>query len=190
MVCPSIPSLTMLSSSSGVGSSSGGNAAVIDFFESRASSSSASSSSASLWRDCGRFYSKRLWHQLSNALQAVIAAEAAREDRKPGELLDIYEKAISDFEAKLNPFTMVCLCAALLPDCKDPDDALKFLEEIGNKVKKGAAVAASSAAVVATNASELKSQIHLEAFTYVRILQGKIYLSEKKDMAKAKVILH
>ena len=81
---------------------------------------------------------------------------------------------------------LVYLCSSLLPDFPNVDAALNFLEELASKVNKNAT---SSGSGGFGGVEPAKPQINLEALTYARILQGKIYLCEKGDIAKTKTIL-
>jgi len=165
-----------------------GSAAVVEFFESGSSPSYErySEAEAKIWRECSKLYGKRLWHQLSAKLQDLIAAVNARPNKKQGDLVEIYEKGIHEFEGKLNPLKLVCLCSLLLPDFPTVDAALKFLEELAGKVHKNAFTSGGGGF---GGVEPPKPQINLEAFTYARILQGKIYLWQKGDVIKTKSIL-
>jgi len=164
------------------------SAAVVEFFESGSNPAwgNPSEDEADIWRECSKLYGKRLWHQLSAKLQELIAVVNARPNKKQGDLIQIYEKGIHEFEAKLNPLKLVYLCSSLLPDFPNVDAALNFLEELASKVNKNAT---SSGSGGFGGVETAKPQINLEAFTYARILQGKIYLCEKGDIAKTKTIL-
>ena len=78
------------------------SAAVVEFFESGLSPTYErySEAEAKIWRECSKLYGKRLWHQLSAKLQDLIAAVNARPNKKQGDLVEIYEKGIHEFEGK------------------------------------------------------------------------------------------
>ena len=78
------------------------SAAVVEFFESRSNPTSGShtEAEADIWRECSKLYAKRLWHQLSAKLQELIAVVNTRPNKKQGELIEIYERGIHEFEAK------------------------------------------------------------------------------------------
>jgi len=163
------------------------SAAVVEFFESESNTAHGiSSNEADIWRECSKLYGKRLWHQLSSKLQELIAVVSTRQNKKQGDLIQIYEKGIQEFEAKLNPLKLVCLCSSLLQDFPNVDAALKFLEELASKVDKNVNGLGSGGF---GGVEVSKPQINREAFTYARILQGRIYLCEKGDNSKTKIIL-
>ena len=77
------------------------SAAVVEFFESESNTAHGiSSNEADIWRECSKLYGKRLWHQLSSKLQELIAVVSTRQNKKQGDLIQIYEKGIQEFEAK------------------------------------------------------------------------------------------
>ena len=73
------------------------SAAVVEFFESE---SNTASNETDIWRECSKLYGKRLWHQLSSKLQELIAVVSTRQNKKQGDLIQIYEKGIHEFETK------------------------------------------------------------------------------------------
>jgi len=164
------------------------SAAVVEFFESQSNPACGhpSEAEADIWRECSKLYGKRLWHQLSAKLQDLIAVVNASPTKKQGDLINIYEKGIHEFEAKLNPLKLVYLCSSLLPDFPNVDAALNFLDDLASKVNKNT-TSLSSGGFGGVEAA--KPQINIEAFIYARILQGKIYLCEKGDIVKTKTIL-
>lgn len=78
------------------------SAAVVEFFESGSNPAwgNPSEDEADIWRECSKLYGKRLWHQLSAKLLELIAVVNDRPNKKQGDLIQIYEKGIHEFEAK------------------------------------------------------------------------------------------
>lgn len=66
------------------------------------------------------------------------------------------------------------------------DAALIFLDDLASKVNK---IASSSGSSGFGGMETARPQINLDAITYARILQGKIYLCEKGDIGKTKAVL-
>ena len=56
--------------------------------------------------ELGQLYDKRLWHQLTEALQALIFDESLWVDRN---ILDLYKDFVEKFETKLNSLRLVIL---------------------------------------------------------------------------------
>jgi hypothetical protein len=75
------------------------SASVCEFFDASSARSTCPPAEADLFRDCSQLYTRRLWHQLSGKLHELIVLLQKRK-RDPGELIALYQKAISEFEAK------------------------------------------------------------------------------------------
>ena len=67
---------------------------------------------------------------------------------------------------RLNPLSLVQICTPILERFQDKDEALKFIEKIGEKVKSNS-----------------------EAFALTKVLQGKIQLDCFNNVEKTKVSL-
>ena len=65
---------------------------------------------------------------------------------------------------RLNPLSLVQICTPILEQFQDKDEALKFIEKIGEKVKSNP-----------------------EAFALTKVLQGKIQLDCFNNVEKTKV---
>merc|ERR1712004_851561 len=98
---------------------------------------------ASLWRQAKDFHQRRLWHQLTGILKSLV--------KRP------------ELEIKLNPLSLVDICTPIVNGFKDAEEAVQFLEKIGDKVK-----------------------VNTEAFVMTRVLVGKLQLVQFKDTAKTK----
>merc|ERR1712018_659152 len=119
---------------------------------------------ASLWRKAKDFHQRRLWHQLTQVLLSlVVRPELQKNDN---DLWQLYTNVIADFEIKLNPLSLVDICTPIVNRFEDAEEALQFLEKIGDKVKA-----------------------NTEAFGMTRVLIGKLQLLQFKDVAKTKAIV-
>merc|ERR1712018_939072 len=119
---------------------------------------------ASLWRKAKDFHQRRLWHQLTQVLLSlVVRPELQKNDN---DLWQLYTNDIADFEIKLNPLSLVDICTPIVNRFEDAEEALQFLEKIGDKVKA-----------------------RTEAFGMTRVLIGKLQLTQFKDVAKTKAIV-
>jgi len=116
-----------------------------------------------LWRQAKDFHQRRLWHQLTNVLLSLVKRD---ELQKNDDLWQLYTNVIADFEIKLNPLSLVDICTPVVNRFEDAEEALQFLEKIGDKVKA-----------------------NTEAFVMTRVLVGRLQLSQFKDNAKTKEIV-
>lgn len=81
------------------------------------------------WTEFENLYSKKLWHQLTlKLLEYVRRGES-------GDLVELYENFITDFETRLNPFYLVEIMAHVVREKKDRKEALDLLSGIKKKVK-------------------------------------------------------
>ena len=67
------------------------------------------------YEELGNFYDKKLWHQLSLALESFLVNP---KNNKGKNIIELYDKFISTFEARLNEvkFAKICnLIAKTLP---------------------------------------------------------------------------
>jgi len=118
---------------------------------------------ASLWRKAKDFHQRRLWHQLTQVLLSLVERP---ELQKNDDLWQLYTNVVADFEIKLNPLSLVDICTPIVNRFEDAEEALQFLEKIGDKVKA-----------------------RTEAFVMTRVLIGKLQLTQLKDTAKTKAIV-
>merc|ERR1712141_611837 len=107
-----------------------------------------------LWRQAKDFHQRRLWHQLTNVLLSLVKRD---ELQKNDDLWQLYTNVIADFEIKLNPLSLVDICTPVVNRFEDAEEALQFLEKIGDKVKA-----------------------NTEAFVMTRVLVGRLQLSQFK----------
>ena len=67
---------------------------------------------------------------------------------------------------RLNPLSLVQICMPIVDQIKDKDEALQFVEKLGEKIKADPA-----------------------AFALTKVLQGKLQLDRFVDVEKTKVII-
>jgi 26S proteasome regulatory subunit N9 len=116
-----------------------------------------------LWRQLKDYHQRRLWHQLTGILLELVKRP---ELQKSDDLWQLYTNVIADFELKLNTLSLVDICTPVVNRFEDAEEALQFLEKIGEKVKA-----------------------NTEAFVMTRVLIGKLQLVQFKDAAKTKAIV-
>merc|ERR1711860_156245 len=87
---------------------------------------------ASLWRQAKDFHQRRLWHQLTGILKSLVKRP---ELDKGDDLWQLYNNVIADFEIKLNPLSLVDICTPIVNGFKDAEEAVQFLEKIGDQFK-------------------------------------------------------
>jgi len=116
-----------------------------------------------VWRKAKDYHQRRLWHQLTGVLLTLSKQE---ELQKNDDLWQLYNNVIADFELKLNPLSLVDICTPIVNRFDNAEEALQFLEKIGDKVKA-----------------------NTEAFVMTRVLIGKLQLLQFKDVAKTKAIV-
>jgi len=115
---------------------------------------------AQLWQQIQDYHQRRHWHQLTTLMLELVA----RPELQSGEQLqELYTEAISDFESKLNPLSLVQICMPIVDQFKDNDEAFQFVEKLGEKIKANP-----------------------EAFALAKVLEGKIQLDRYKNIEKAK----
>jgi len=115
---------------------------------------------AQIWQQIQDYHQRRHWHQLTTLMLELVA----RPELQAGEQLqELYTEAISDFESKLNPLSLVQICMPIVDQFKDNDEALQFVEKLGEKIKANP-----------------------EAFALAKVLEGKIQLDRYKNIEKTK----
>ena len=67
---------------------------------------------------------------------------------------------------RLNPLSLAQICMPIVDQIKDKDEALQFVEKLGEKIKADQ-----------------------EAFALTKVLQGKLQLDRFEDVEKTKVII-
>jgi len=85
-------------------------------------------------------YNKKLWHQLTLQLKEIVKLPSML---KEDNIIQLCNKFVADFESKMNPLSLVQLGMVALDQHKeDHEQAIKFIERIGEKVKQNDEAAA------------------------------------------------
>jgi len=113
------------------------------------------------WTRIEELYNKKLWHQLTLELQTLV-----KDATMKGQLVQLYQNFIADFETKLNPLYLAQLAQTVLEEFADPEEGIAFVEKIGDKVKSNP-----------------------EAFALTKLLIGKIRLHNKNQQKETKAII-
>ena len=79
-------------------------------------------------------------------------------------LISLYQEFIVDFEARLDPLSLVLIGQAVMERFTDPEEAIKFVEKI-----------------------EEKTKMNKEAFVLTKVLIGKIKLHKYNQRKETKV---
>jgi len=110
-----------------------------------------------IWAKIEEHYNNKLWHQLTLQLKELVKLPSMKEGDK---LIKMYNQFIVDFDSKLNPLSLVNIANVVLERFEKADEGQKFIEQVGEKVKKND-----------------------EAYALTRILVGKIKL-HKYDLRR------
>jgi len=113
------------------------------------------------WVKVEELYNKKLWHQLTIALQSLIKEPSLQDN-----LISLYQEFIVDFEARLDPLSLVLIGQAVMERFTDPEEAIKFVEKI-----------------------EEKTKMNKEAFVLTKVLIGKIKLHKYDQRKETKLII-
>lgn len=85
------------------------------------------------WAAIEDFYSRKLWHQLTENLMEIVKLPCYS---KGTHLIDMYKNFLSEFEQKINPLSLVeILCPYVIRQYTDAEEALAFLTKVKDKVK-------------------------------------------------------
>lgn len=118
---------------------------------------------AQIWQQIGDYFQKKHWHQLT----VLMLELAVRPELQSGDQLhQLYTESIADFESKINPLSLVQICMPIVEQFKDKEEALQFVEKLGEKVK--------------TNQ---------EAFAQTKVLQGQLQLDHLGNIEKTKNLI-
>lgn len=115
------------------------------------------------WALLEEYHNKKLWHQLTLKLSTFVKNDFLQQDE---ELIQLYNNFIQVFENKINPLALVEIVVQIIPQFKNPNDAVKFLESIETKVKANS-----------------------EAVALCKVLQGNIHLLQLNNPDAAKKII-
>jgi len=115
---------------------------------------------AQIWQQIQDYHQRKHWHQLTNLMLELVARP---ELQSGNQLQELYTEAISDFESKLNPLSLVQICMPIVAQIKEKEEALQFVEKLGEKTKSSP-----------------------EAFALTKVLEGKIQLDSFVNIEKTK----
>jgi len=123
--------------------------------------SSSNADLASKWAKVEENYNKKLWHQLTVQLQAIIK-EPSMQDK----LITMYKEFVADFEAKIDPLSLAFIANVVLERFTSPEEAMVFIEGVSEKVK-----------------------MNNEAFAMTKVLMGRIKLHKYEQHKETKAII-
>jgi len=123
--------------------------------------SSSNTEVAARWTKVEDYYNKKLWHQLTVQLQAII-----KEPSMVDKLVSIYQEFIMEFEARMDPLSLVMIAKVVLERFTSPEEAVTFVEKIGEKVK-----------------------MNNEAYALTKVLVGRIKLHKYEQHKETKAII-
>jgi len=101
------------------------------------------------------------WHQLTVQLLAIVK-EPSMQDK----LVSIYQDFIVEFEAKLDPLSLVTISTVVLERFSSSEEAVTFVEKVGDKVK-----------------------MNNEAYALTKVLLGRIKLHKYEQHKETKAII-
>ena len=114
---------------------------------------------ASRWAKVEEYYNKKLWHQLTVQLQALVK-EPSMQDK----LIAIYQEFIIEFEARIDPLSLTFIATSVLERFTNTEEAIAFVEKIGEKVK-----------------------MNNEAYAMTKVLIGRVKLHKYEQLKETKV---
>jgi len=123
--------------------------------------SSSTAEVSTQWARAEELYNKKLWHQLTRLLAALIK-EPSLQDK----LITIYQEFIVDFESKIDPLSLVSIAQLIMERFTDAAEAIRFIEKIQEKTK-----------------------INKEANVLAMVLIGKVKLHKYNELKETKNII-
>jgi len=130
------------------------------FFAKQAEAADAAQDLAQIWQQLQDYHQRKHWHQLTGLLLELVARP---ELQSGNQLQELYTEAISDFESKLNPLSLVQICMPIIGQYKENEESIQFVEKLGEKTKSSP-----------------------EAFALTKVLEGQIQLDGFKNIEKTK----
>ena len=115
---------------------------------------------AAKWTKVEELYNKKLWHQLTTEIQTIIKEPSMQES-----LIQIYQEFIADFETRLDPLSLAFIAIPILERFTNPEEAIAFVEKIGEKVK-----------------------MNNEAYAMTKVLIGRVKLHKYEQHKETKVM--
>jgi len=116
---------------------------------------------ATQWAQVEELYNKKLWHQLTLKLDSLVKEPSLKD-----KLVTIYEEFVADFEARLNPLSLVQIGQVVVEQYTSPEEAIAFVERIQEKIK-----------------------MSNEAFALSKVLIGRIKLHKFEQQKETKAII-
>jgi len=116
---------------------------------------------AAKWTKVEELYNKKLWHQLTTEIQTIIKEPSMQES-----LIQIYQEFIADFETRLDPLSLAFIATPILERFTNPEEAIAFVEKIGEKVK-----------------------MNNEAYAMTKVLIGRVKLHKYEQHKETKAII-
>jgi len=80
------------------------------------------------------FYEKKLWHQLTVALENFVNHTYWRNTRDERLMTELYERFIKEFEVKMNQLKLVKVALAIVSHFSNPQTAVNFLQKLVDKI--------------------------------------------------------
>ncbi|XP_059046792.1 26S proteasome non-ATPase regulatory subunit 13 isoform X2 [Achroia grisella] len=118
---------------------------------------------AAEWAKLEELYNKKLWHQLTLKVQELVNQPSLKSGDN---LIQLYNNFLSTFENKINPLSLIEICAHIVEQYANKKEAIAFLEKMEPKVK-----------------------VNDEALTLCKVLQGQIYLEQLNDLDATEKII-
>ncbi|XP_042878477.1 26S proteasome non-ATPase regulatory subunit 13-like [Penaeus japonicus] len=116
-----------------------------------------------IFGDLEDLYNKKLWHQLTTTLLALVKNPALKEGT---ELIQLYNNLIGELENKINPLSLAQMAGEVVAQYSDANEGIKFMEKIAPKVVD-----------------------HQEAKVLCNVLIAQMCLTKLEDQTRTKKIL-
>jgi len=114
-----------------------------------------------MWSRAEEFYSKKLWHQLTMQIQAIV-----KEPTMQDKLIIIYSDFVADFDTKLDPMALAQLAMIVVEKYSTPEEGLAFLARVQERVK-----------------------LDRQSVALCKVLTGRIKLHKQEEVKETKAII-
>jgi len=91
---------------------------------------SSSEEVGAMWARAEELHDKKLWHQLTNQVDAII-----KEPSMANHLIRIYQEFISTFETKCDPLRLALIALVVVGKYESAEEGIAFVERVQDKVK-------------------------------------------------------
>lgn len=122
---------------------------------------SSSEEVGAMWARAEEFHDKKLWHQLTNQVDAII-----KEPTMQNHLIRIYKDFIATFETKCDPLRLALIAMTVVEKYESAEEGIAFVERVQDKVK-------------ATN----------QALALCKVLVGAVRLHKLQQQKEVKIII-